>query len=182
MASSSLAVGGLDHDALGAVAQPDALQRLVGVLVEIAAGGQDRPGIPAPLVEPQQRQHHVVDEPLARKQRQNLIGARQAEVYAPLGRHPPQLPAEQPDRTGIGGEIAGDQVEQRGLAGAVRTDDQAPLARHDRKRHVPGGGQAAEALLEMRDFECGKRHCAGSEAGPRADEPGSGRVPGARII
>ena len=102
-------------------------------------------------------------------------------MHAPLRRHAPQLLSEQPDRAGVGGEIAGDQVEQRGLAGAVRADDQAPLARHDRERHVPGGRQAAEALLEMRDFERGERHCAGSEAA-RADEPGSGRVPGARII
>src|SRR6476619_2878409 len=34
----------------------------------------------------------------------------------------------------------------------------------------------------MCDFERRERHCAGSEAAPLADEPGSGRVPGARII
>jgi hypothetical protein len=101
-----------------------------------------------------------VDQPLAREQRENLVSAREAEMHAPLRGHASQFLPEQPDRAGVGGEIAGDQVEQRGLAGAIRADDQAPLARHDRQRHVPGGGQAAEAFLEMRDFERGERHFA----------------------
>ena len=36
------------------------------------------------------------------------------------------------------------QVEERGLAGAVGADDQAPLARRDLERDVVDGGQAAE--------------------------------------
>ena len=165
---SPLAIGGLDHDPLGTVAEPDALQRLARVLVEITVGGQDRPRVPAPPVEPEQRQHHVVNEPLARKQRENLIGAREAEVHASLRGHAQEFLPEQPDRTGIGGEVAGDQVEQRGLAGPVRADDQAALARHDGERYVLRGRQAAEALAEMRDLERGRRHCAGSDAVPRA--------------
>ena len=58
----------------------------------------------------------------------------------------------------VGGEIAGDQVEQRGLAGAVRSDDQPALARHHRERDVPGRRQPAEALVEMRDFERRRGH------------------------
>ena len=75
-------------------------------------------------------------EPLARKQREYLIGAREPEVHAPLGRHFRELLAEQPHRPGIGGKVAGDEVEQRGLAGAVRADDQTSLAWHNRERYV----------------------------------------------
>src|SRR5262249_14168254 len=69
---------------------------------------------------------------------------------------------------GMGGGVAGDGVERRGLAGAVGSDDQPPLARHDAERDVFRRRQAAEALAQMRDLERGRRHCAGSEAAPPA--------------
>jgi hypothetical protein len=109
-----------------------------------------------------------VNEALARKQRENLIGAREAEVHALLRGHAHELLPEQPHRTGIGGEVAGDQVEQRGLARPVGADDEPPLARHHGERDVLGRRQAAEALAQVRDFERGRRHCAGSEAAPPA--------------
>src|SRR4029453_18560036 len=147
---------------------PDPLQRLARAGIEITVGAEDRPGVPPPAVEPEEREYHVVDEPLARKQRENLVGAREPEVHAPLRGHAQQLLSEQPDRAAVGGEIAGDQVEQRGLAGAVRADDQAPLARHHAQRHVLGCGQPAEPLAQMRDFERRYRrrrgHCADSDA------------------
>ncbi len=53
------------------------------------------------------------------------------------------------------------EIEQRGLSGAVRPDDQPPLARHHGERDVLGGRQAAEALVQARyfkgrDFERGR--------------------------
>ena len=46
---------------------------------------------------------------------------------------------------------AADQVEERGLAGAVGTDDGAQLAGLDRHRHVVDGDQAAELLGDVLD-------------------------------
>ena len=62
-----LAIGGLDHDPFGGLAEPDPLERRLCIGIEVAVGGQDRPRVPAPPVEPEQREHHVVNEPLARK-------------------------------------------------------------------------------------------------------------------
>ena len=55
---------------------------------------------------------------------------------------------------GIGRERAGDQVEQRGLAGAVRTDDAERLAGLDGEIDAVGDHQRAEGLadaLELQD-------------------------------
>src|SRR5262249_1724502 len=87
-------------------------------------------------------------------------------MHALLRGHAHELLPERPHRTGVGGEVAGDKVDQRGLARPVRPDDQPPLARHDAERDVLRRGQAAEALAQMRDFERGRRHCASSEAAP----------------
>ena len=48
-------------------------------------------------------------------------------------------------------EKAADQVEEGGLAGAVRADDRAQLAGLDRHRHVVDGDQAAEMLGDVLD-------------------------------
>src|SRR3989441_12741093 len=51
--------------------------------------------------------------------------------------------------SGIARQVAGDQVEERGLAGAVRADDQAPLARRHLQGDVADGRQAAERLPQV---------------------------------
>ncbi len=68
---------------------------------------------------------------------------------------------------GFGG--AGDQVEQRALAGAVRTDQAQDLARLDLEAHVVDGGQCAEPFgcaLDCQHGATGKRRAArGSASG-----------------
>src|SRR5664279_3532790 len=61
--------------------------------------------------------------------------------------------AEQFDLSRIRAEVAADLIEQSGLAGAVRTDDQAAFARPYRKRYVLRHDKAAERLLQVDDFE-----------------------------
>ena len=48
---------------------------------------------------------------------------------------------------------AGDQIEQRGLARAVRPDDADRLARRDRKIEVVGDDDRAEAFPEAGNFQ-----------------------------
>ena len=55
----------------------------------------------------------------------------------------------------VGRDLAGDEIEQRGLAGAVGADDQAPLARLDREVDIGGDAQAAERLAQVIDGERG---------------------------
>src|SRR5215211_8328 len=63
--------------------------------------------------------------------------------------------AKQAHRTGGGLERAGDAVEQRGLAGAIRADERTPLAGGDAQRHAVDGAQAAEHLGEVVNFDHG---------------------------
>ena len=60
-----------------------------------------------------------------------------------------QLEPEQPDRAAVRAQFAGDQVEQSGFAGAVGADDQATLARLDRKAYRGGDAQPAKRLFEI---------------------------------
>src|ERR1700733_15383649 len=60
------------------------------------------------------------------------------------------------DQARMRGDHAGDGVDQRGLARAVRADDAVDLARLDRERHVGDGGNTSEADRERVDFK--KRH------------------------
>src|SRR5450631_963056 len=60
---------------------------------------------------------------------------------------------EQLDLSRIRTEVAADLIEQGGLAGAIRADDQTPFARPDRKRYVLRHDKAAERLLQVDDLE-----------------------------
>ncbi len=64
-----------------------------------------------------------------------------------------ELAIEQRDRAAVGLELAGDEVEQRRLAGAVGADDEAALARLDGEIDGGGDAQAAEGFLERADGE-----------------------------
>src|SRR5450631_17546 len=61
--------------------------------------------------------------------------------------------AEQLDLSRTRPQVAADLMEQGGLAGAVRTDDQASFTRPYRKRYVLRHDKAAERLLQVDDLE-----------------------------
>ena len=71
-----------------------------------------------------------------------LVGAQAGDVVA-----------VEEDPAGVERLEAGDQVEQRRLAGAVRTDDAEDLALVDVEGDVGVGGQAAVALGDAFDVE-----------------------------
>ncbi len=62
------------------------------------------------------------------------------------------LPAKA-NAAAIGGEIPRDAVEERGLAGAVGTDQAHQLAGLDRKVDLIDGSDAEESLGESLDFQ-----------------------------
>ena len=80
----------------------------------------------------------------AGEQRGNLVGAAQAAADALVGRKVGDVLAEEADGAGGRREIAGDAVEQRGLARAVRAEHRAPLAGPHRHGHVGQRGERAE--------------------------------------
>src|ERR1700704_143450 len=68
-------------------------------------------------------------------------------------RGPRDVAAEQPDRSAVGRKLAGDEIEQRRLAGAIWTDDQPPLAGLHGKRDIAADAQAAERLAKRIDHK-----------------------------
>src|SRR5262249_878691 len=79
--------------------------------------------------------------------------------------------AVEKDRAGVGGDLAGDQVEQRGLGGAVWADDEPPFAGRNVECDVGGHAQAAEGLVEVLHAERGH----GLRSPSLADGAGCGR-------
>src|SRR5260370_40757121 len=74
--------------------------------------------------------------------------------------------SEQRDRARVGCELSGDQIEQRGLAGPIGTDDETPLAGLDRKVDALGDTKAAERFRQSGDGQ--RRHGGAPAAGLRA--------------
>jgi hypothetical protein len=64
---------------------------------------------------------------------QGLLGV---EAIAPLIKYHLFQVGTEPHLTGIRGKHAGQQVEQRGLAGAVRADNADPVGPHDPHRKI----------------------------------------------
>ena len=77
------------------------------------------------------------------------------------------------DRPRARPQRAGDAVEERRLAGAVRADQHAALAGRDVERHAVDRAQAAEILREAADSERGAGHAATVRV--RACAPAAGR-------
>ena len=97
------------------------------------------------------------------KERDDLIGAREPPVRAAVRCEARDVLAKEPNGAGVALQIAGNEIEQGCLAGAVWPDDQAPLARQHLERDIVDRRQPAECLLQPRDGE-GCRH----RAFPRA--------------
>src|SRR5581483_1045928 len=89
------------------------------------------------------------------EQRDNLVGARQSQMRAGVGRKPRDVVAEQLDPARVRPQVATDLVEQRGLAGPVGTNDQTALAGADGECDVLRDSQAAESLVQTCDFKRG---------------------------
>src|ERR1700677_4289340 len=83
---------------------------------------------------------HVVDHAEAGKERRNLVGPTQPAADPLIGRKERHVFAEEANRSRGRGKVAGDAVEQRRLAGAVRTEDSAPLAGPNGERDVDQSG------------------------------------------
>ena len=81
---------------------------------------------------------------------QVLEGARQAARRELVGRQAGHVLAVEVDRAAARRVDAGDDVEQRGLAGAVRADDREDLAGVDGEAHAIDGFHAAKGDADVR--------------------------------
>src|SRR5499433_3155703 len=82
------------------------------------------------------------------KQCVDLKGAHEAAFDALLGPERRDLVCSEKDLSFVGLDHAGDQIDQRGLAGAVRPDQRVALARWEIELDVARDDERAEALVQ----------------------------------
>ena len=137
----------------GARAEPDAFER--GLRRSAQA-------VVAPRVIPEtervtgmrlHRERDIVERGEIAEQRSDLERARQPEVAVAIGRQCGDIAAIEADSAAVRGDLAGQQADQRGLAGAVRADDGVEFAARDVERDGVRGDDAAEALGQPFDLQ-----------------------------
>src|SRR5690348_11751011 len=79
-------------------------------------------------------------------------------MSALVGRERRDVGAEQLNLTRVRSHIAADLVEQGSLAGAIRADDQAPLAGPYRERYVLCHRKSAEGFVQPDDLKGRRGH------------------------
>ena len=101
--------------------------------------------------------HHGLQHRQMREQADVLERARDAAQRAPRGARVGDDVALEGDLPAIGREHAGHQIEERGLAGAVRSDQRMDVAARDLHAQIVQRIEAAEALAQALDREAGVR-------------------------
>src|SRR5581483_52182 len=92
------------------------------------------------------RHEQVLEHAHRAERARDLEAARNAATRPHVGREPRDLFAVEDDRAALIPERAGDAIDERGLAGAVRADQAEALALADREAHLGERGEAAEVL------------------------------------
>ena len=102
--------------------------------------------------------HDVFQHRHVGKQLEILESARDAEAHDFVGlKDVDALPGE-PDLTPVRALEARDQVDERGLSGAVRADDRLDAAARDAKAHAVHRLEPAEGFAQVANFEEGFGH------------------------
>jgi hypothetical protein len=105
----------------------------------------------------------------AAKQRVDLKGAREAALDALRLRQGGDVVAVKQDAAAARRQCASDQIDEGGLAGAVRSDQRVPCALLEAEVDITGHGERAEAAaqalcLERRAHRRLQRRCAARQA------------------
>src|SRR3954462_2081078 len=93
-----------------------------------------------------------------------LVAAPDAETREPIGRRAGDVLASERDAPGGGPQLAREECQERGFAGAVRTDDRVDGARLDLHRDALPRCEGTEAAGEPFRRENGLRHAIPAEA------------------
>src|SRR5262249_29532024 len=138
------------HGRLRNFRQPELRQQrhrmLTGALLD--AGGEwqaDRGGEEAAATAAMRPHHDILEHAHGAEERQVLERAPDAEGGDPVSRHLEERPVLEQDAAALGAIEPREAVEERGLAGAVRTDEAANLALAYVERHAVERHDAAEA-------------------------------------
>src|SRR5262250_1021826 len=88
-----------------------------------------------------------------RERLRDLEGTHDPAPRAHMGGHADQVPALEANRSAVGRNRAGDQVEDRALARAVGPDHAQTVPRLEREGHVVGDDDRTESLPQARYLE-----------------------------
>src|SRR5262245_44055209 len=154
--AAALAVGHLGDGARRQALEADQLENPARLFVEMAVTRQRPERVPTVAREPEQRQDDVVLQRVLSEERDDLVGPRHAAVRPLMRLEPRDVLSEEMDGARVAPQVPGEQVEERGLAGAVGLVAQAPLAGHDLERHAVDPQQSAEGILHPADPESGR--------------------------
>ena len=138
--------------------QVDDGQRLQGGRVERRLARDRLPETEARAGARLHGQRDVLQRREARQHVRDLEGARQPQMGAGGHRQMRDVATVEDDAAGVGGERAGDLVDERGLAGAVGADDGVRLAGQNVEVDAVGDLQRAERLGEVLQAQHRRAH------------------------
>jgi hypothetical protein len=108
-------------------------------------------GVPRAALARRRRQSQVLQHRQAREEIRALEGARDPAARDVVRGQPGERSAVEHDAARARRQVAGDEVEDRRLAGAVGPDERAALARRHLERHAVDGAERAEIAGEALD-------------------------------
>ena len=124
--------------------QSDAIEQRKGAVpVQSGRVGEQ---VVVPAVVREQRRLDVLDHGQAPEDAGDLERAPDATAADLVGRQPADFFTPERDAAELVAQVAGDQVEQRRLSGAVWADDRAKITIRDRKVQAVHGAHTAEVL------------------------------------
>jgi hypothetical protein len=147
-----LAVGQGRHRMVRDRLEPDSLEEIVGRKARGVRGARAQEAV-APARHAAHRQEQVVADREVTEQERRLVRPSEAHPDPLVWRERGDVLAEEADPPGRGREVAGDGVEQRGLAGAVGADQGAALPRGDGERDVLDRLERAEGPGDALEHE-----------------------------
>src|SRR6516164_1122294 len=165
--AAPLSIGGLRQRPFCDIFEADALERGARLCGQMTLPMKRDQRIPAQRRQTEQRKSDIMLDRIVREQCNDLVGPRHSQMRAFAARQLRNIALKQTHRTGVRRKLAGDQIEQRSLACAVRADDQTAFALLDIEVDVTGNSKSTERFAEIINGE--HAHCRGPATAAEAD-------------
>ena len=143
-----LAVGQIARQARAVAVKMNPGHQVRGALGKNLVAADRREEVERMAAPDRQSEPDILDHAEILEQVIALKRARHAHAADPVRRQSRDVPILQQDAAGAGLELAADLIDKTGLAGAIRPDDDMPLAGCDGEVDVIGHHQAAERFVE----------------------------------
>ena len=158
-----LGVGEHARERVAPAREVDLLEGMLRPLARVPQAIDPPPEVVAVAQGPEHAAADVLVDGEPREDVRHLEASREAAARDAEGALARDLLAFQPDRAARGPQPPAHQVEERGLARAVGTDDRVPLAARHRERDAADDRGRAEALVQVAKLE----RCGGAGRGGR---------------